>query len=214
MAILLGPKSDHSQEKTVPLVPLREGVVFPHTEVVLTFGRPKSNAGIEAAFRTDRLVVFVTQKNPEAGEPKPEELYTIGTLCSVERILKTNGEINALVKGISRVRIISIAANEPFLIAKVATIAEVIEESDEVTALAKHIINNFKQAVNIGKSVDFLVFMRLMGGVSTSELVDQVAANLDVSTPEKQELLEILEVKKTATAGFRSSEPGVKNIGN
>ncbi|MEK7622847.1 MAG: endopeptidase La [Patescibacteria group bacterium] len=196
MAILLGPKSDHSQEKTVPLVPLREGVVFPHTEVVLTFGRPKSNAGIEAAFRTDRLVVFVTQKNPEAGEPKPEELYTIGTLCSVERILKTNGEINALVKGISRVRIISIAANEPFLIAKVATIAEVIEESDEVTALAKHIINNFKQAVNIGKSVDFLVFMRLMGGVSTSELVDQVAANLDVSTPEKQELLEILEVKR------------------
>lgn len=183
-------------QKTVPLVPLRDGVVFPHTEAVLTFGRPKSNAGVEAAFRSDRLIVFVTQKDPHLTEPKFDDIYSIGTLCSVERILKTNGEINALVKGVSRVKIVSLAASEPFLVAKVQEISEIIEESDEVTALIKHITNNFKQAVNIGKSVDFLVFMRLMGGVTSSELADQVATNLDISTPEKQELLETLEVKK------------------
>ncbi|MDZ7586857.1 MAG: LON peptidase substrate-binding domain-containing protein, partial [Patescibacteria group bacterium] len=86
-------------EKTLPLVTLREGVVFPHTEAVLTFGRPQSSAGIEAAFRTDRLIVFVTQKSPDIAEPSLKDIYSIGTLCSIERILKTNGDINALVKG-------------------------------------------------------------------------------------------------------------------
>src|SRR5512138_2731528 len=104
MAILLGPQSKRI-ERTVPLVPLRDGVVFPHTEAVLTFGRPKSNAGVEAAFRTDRMIVFVSQKNPDKADPKLEDIYTVGTLCSIERVLKTDGEINALVKGMNRVKI-------------------------------------------------------------------------------------------------------------
>lgn len=183
-------------EKTLPLVTLREGVVFPHTEAVLTFGRPQSNAGIEAAFQTDRLIVFVTQKNSKVIEPSLEDIYSVGTLCSIERILKTNGEINALVKGLARVQIKNLTASHPFLIANVEELAEIIEESDEVTALTKHISNNFKHAVNIGKSVDFLMFMRTMSGVSPSEMADQVAASLDISTEKRQILLEVLEVKK------------------
>ena len=140
------------------MVPLRDGVVFPHTEAVLTFGRPKSNAGVEAAFRTDRLIVFVTQKNSQANEPGMNDIYTVGTLCSIERILKTDGEINALVKGMSRVKINQLTAQEPFLLAQVEELPETVEESDEMTALVKHVSNNFKTAVNIGKSVDFLMF--------------------------------------------------------
>lgn len=196
MAILLGPKQDKKTEKIIPLVPLREGVVFPHNEVVLTFGRPKSNASIEAAFRTDRLVVFVAQKNSDEAEPGLKDIYSVGTLCSLERILKTDGEINALVKGLVRVKIKEITANEPFLIAKVEELSEIKEESDEVSALIKNVGNNFKQVVNIGKSVDFLMFMRVMSGVSGSELADQVAANLDIAAAKKQTLLETLEVKK------------------
>ena len=163
--------------RTVPLVPLRDGVVFPHTEAVLTFGRPKSNAGVEASFRTDRLIVFVTQKNPLASEPTLNDIYTVGTLCSIERILKTNGEINALVRGMSRVKINQLTAQEPFLSAQVEELPETTEVSNEVTALVKLVSNNFKTAVNIGKSVDFLMFMRVMGGVSPSEFADQVATN-------------------------------------
>jgi len=196
MAILSGPKQIIKKEKTVPLVPLRDSIVFPHTEAVLTFGRPKSNAGVEAAFRSDRLIVFVTQKNPQTSQPKLDDIYSVGTLCSVERILKTNGEINALVKGITRVKIKDLITNQPFLIAKVKELHEIVEESDKISALKKHVTANFKQAVNIGKSVDFMVFMRLMGGVNISELADQVALNLDISVSEKQELLETLEVKK------------------
>src|SRR3989338_2211002 len=186
--------------RTVPLVPLRDGVVFPHTEAVLTFGRPKSNAGVEAAFRTDMLIVFVTQKNSQANEPGMNDIYGVGTLCSIERILKTDGEINALVKGTSRVKINQLTAQEPFLLAQVEELLETVEESDEMTALVKHVSNNFKTAVNIGKSVDFLMFMRVMGGVSASELADQVATNLDVDTPKKQLLLEETNVKKRLQA--------------
>lgn len=182
------------------MVPLRDGVVFPHTEAVLTFGRPKSNAGVEAAFRTDRLIVFVTQKNSQANEPGMNDIYGVGTLCSIERILKTDGEINALVKGMSRVKINQLTAQEPFLLAQVEELPETVEESDEMTALVKHVSNNFKTAVNIGKSVDFLMFMRVMGGVSASELADQVATNLDVDTPKKQLLLEETNVKKRLQA--------------
>src|SRR3989338_6922643 len=196
MAILLGPTQKSKPLRTLPLVPLREGVVFPHAEAVLIFGRPKSNAGIEAAFRSDRLVVFVTQKNPRISEPGFDDIYTVGTLCTIELILKTDGEINALVRGMSRVKIRSLEAKEPFLVAKVEELAETIEESDEMSALEKHVLHSFKKAVNIGKSVDFMMFMRVMGGVSTSELADQVATNLDVTTPQKQDLLEVLDVKK------------------
>ncbi|OIN89976.1 endopeptidase La [Candidatus Beckwithbacteria bacterium CG1_02_47_37] len=199
MAILLGSRAKNILH-TVPLVPLREGVVFPHTEAVLTFGRPKSNAGVEAAFRVDRLIVFVTQKNSQANEPGIDDIYTIGTLCSIERILKTDGEINALVKGMSRVKINQMTAREPFLLAQVEELPETTEVSDEMTALTKLVSNSFKTAVNLGKSVDFLMFMRVMGGVSASELADQVSTNLDVETAKKQALLEEISVKKRLQA--------------
>jgi len=214
MTILLGPYQKSRSEKTVPLVPLREGVVFPHTEAVLTFGRPRSNAGVEAAFRSDRLIVFVAQKNPKVSEPKLSDIYSIGTLCTIERILKTDGEVNALVKGRARVRVKEMTASEPFLIANVQEIPEIVEESDEVSALVKHVTDNFKKATQIGKSVDFLVFMRVMSGVSATELADQVATNLDLATPKKQILLETREVKKRlqAVSDYLSQELKILEI--
>ncbi len=196
MAILLGPKQTSRRVKTLPLVPLREGVVFPHTEAVLTFGRPKSNAGIEAAFKTDRMIVFVTQKDPKVSTPAFKDIYKLGTLCTIERIYKTNGEINALVRGVARVKINDLVAEKPFLVARVQEVPERIEKSDQVTALTKHVASNFKKAINLGKSVDFLMFMRVMGGVTPSEMADQIATNLDLVTPKKQALLEVLDVKK------------------
>ncbi len=199
MSILLRPNLVKKQQKVLPLVPLREGVVFPHTEAVLTFGRPKSNAGIEAAFKNDRLIVFVTQKDAKVSEPELKDLYGVGTLCSLERIYKTNGEVNALVKGISRVKINSLTTSQSFLLATVEKLPEIIEKSHQVTALTNHVSKEFKKAVNTGKSVDFLMFMRVMSGVTPSEMADQVASHLDLKTEKKQDLLETLEVKKRLT---------------
>src|SRR3989337_3775039 len=93
---------DNSKIKTLPIIPIRDGVVFPNTEIVLTFGRPRSLAAIEASNASDRLVVLVMQKTPHLHDPQTTDLYTIGTVARIDRLLKTDGEINALVTGLYR----------------------------------------------------------------------------------------------------------------
>lgn len=194
MAILLGSTQE---KKGVPLVPIRDGVVFPHTETVLTFGRPKSVTALEYAFSHDRLIVFSLQKDMQANEPKSEEIHTFGTICQIERMIKdeTNGNINALVKGIDRVEIQGFDAVEPFFLVKITQVSEIKEESDEMTALVKHVTQLFRQAANFGKQIDFLTFMNIVSGLTAGELADQVASILDIKPSQKQELLEMVNVK-------------------
>jgi ATP-dependent Lon protease len=183
------------EEKIFPVIALREGVVMPHTEPVLTFGRPKSNAGIEAALRADKQVIFVAQKNP-GDNPRREDLYDIGTLCIIEQVSPMGNELLALVKGISRVKIGPLSTNDPFMAATVEILPEIIEENDRTVALARQLVGEFKKSFNLGKSVEFPVFMKLMSGVSSAELADQVANSLELKTENKQEILEMLSVEK------------------
>lgn len=192
MPILLSPL----KEKNLPVVPLRDGVVFPGTEAVLTFGREKSLSAIEAAFSKDKNVVIVMQKNPTVSDPGPGDLYTIGTICQIDRMLKTENEINALVKGISRVKIISYEQNDAFLVAKVTEQPDQSSVGPEIVALTNHILNQLRYAVNLGKNVDFLAFMNIMSKNDPGSLSNQVASILDVKPPQKQSLLEILNVKQ------------------
>ena len=181
--------------KTLPIIPIRDGVVFPNTEIVLTFGRPRSLAAIEASNSTDRNVVLVMQKTPHLHEPAPSDLFTIGTIARIERLLKTDGEINALVKGIKRVEILSYESTDPYFVAKVVDVADEQGAADEVTALVNHITAELKRAVNMGKSVDFLSFMNIMSGLTPGEFANHVAAVLDIKPAEKQLLLETRNVK-------------------
>lgn len=185
-----------NQEKLLPIVPIRDGVVFPNTEIVLTFGRPKSLSAIEAAnLATDRLVVLVMQKNPHIHEPHPNDLHNIGTLARIERLLKTDGEINALVRGINRVEVTHYESTEPYFVGKVVGKPDSVETSDEITALCNHLTAELKKAVNIGKSIDFLSFMNIMSGLTPAELSNHIASILDIKPLEKQALLEMLNVK-------------------
>lgn len=183
----------NSPSKIYPVIALREGVVFPHTEPVLTFGRSKSNAALQAAFAGDREVIFVAQRDPVA-DPSPKELYEIGTLCLVEQVLPAGNELLALVKGISRVRLGPLVSSGPFFTAIAETLPESQVQNDTQVALSKQIISEYKKSFDLGKSMDFLVFMRLMAGVPASELSDQVANSLEINTAGKQELLETLSV--------------------
>ena len=192
MAILI---NNSDKQKIFPVVPIRDGTIFPHTDIVLTFGRPKSIAAIESAFNGDKTVCFVMQKDAKINEPQSEDLYEIGTLGQIDRMLKTEGEINALVKGLTRTRIIKYEASDPFLLARVEELPEEFVVSDETTALVNHLTSEYRRAVNLGKSVDFLVFMNIMSGLSPSSLADQVASTLDIKSDEKQALLEEINVK-------------------
>lgn len=191
--------ADKNTFKVLPIIPIRDGVVFPNTEMVLTFGRPRSIAAVEASNATDRLMVLVMQKSPHLHDPMPNDLFTVGTIARVERILKTDGEINALVKGIVRVDILSYEAKDPYFLGKVLESPDEMVQTDEITALINHITTELKKAVNYGKSVDFLSFMNIMSGLVSSEFANHVAAVLDLKPAEKQLLLETRNVKDRLT---------------
>ena len=180
----------------VPVVAIREGVVFPSTETVLTFGRQKSIVAINEAMRGDKRVVLLSQRKDTVQDPAGSELYTIGTLSLVDRTLKNERELNALVRGLSRVRVIKLDESGPYLRALITDIHDIIEDTPNMEALTKHILGEFKRAVNLGKSVEFLNFMKLMSGAGPSELADQIASTLELSNAKKQELLETAEVKR------------------
>lgn len=182
-------------EKIVPIIPIRDGIIFPSTDSVLTFGRPKSLAALESAFQQERIVCFALQKNSRLNDPGPEDLYSIGTLSRIERMIRTDGEINAQVKGLSRVKILSYERHDSYFLAKVVEIPEVVEDSEEIKALCNHLTNEFRKAMNYGKSADFLLFMNIMSENSPSELSDLIASALDLKPVERQELLEMVDVK-------------------
>jgi len=181
-------------ERLVPLITIRDGVIFPGTDSVLTFGRPKSLAALESSFNNERVVCFVLQKNSKLNDPTPSDLYAVGTLARIERMVKAEGEINAQVKGLIRVKILSIEEHDAFLVARVVEIPEVIDNSPQTRALCNHLINQFRRAMNIGKSVDFLVFMNIMSQNSPMELANLIGSVLDIRPSERQMLLEISNV--------------------
>lgn len=192
MPILIGEKP----EKVLPLVPIREGVVFPHVEAVLSFGRNKSIAAIEAAHKADHQVVFFSQKSGRLDSPTKEDLYQVGVLATVERVLRSDKEVNAWVKTLSRVKLIDLEASEPFLVAKVVKLPPVIEVDSDLAALAGGLTKIFQEAFNLGKGVDAMSMMRLLGENTPDELADQIGFILEAKTAEKQQLLELPTVRE------------------
>jgi ATP-dependent Lon protease len=180
---------------TVPLIPVRDVVVYPTNEVVLTFGRKKSMNAVNAALTKDKLVALFTQRDSKDDDPSIVDLYEVGTLCTVERTLKTDGELNALVRGIARIKLIRVESDSPVQMIEVEELLETEHVTVELEAMARHLTTQFREAVNLGKSVEFTNFMRLMSGVSISELSDQIAATLNVGLGERQQILEILDLQ-------------------
>ncbi len=183
-------------EKIIPIIPIRDGIIFPNTDSVLTFGRPKSLAALESSFSQERIVGFVLQKNAKLNEPNPQDLYNVGTLSHIERMIKSDGEINAQVKGLSRIAILEYVEEYPYPMARVQEIEDIFQDTPEIKALTNHLTNEFKRAINLGKFVDFLVFMNVMSENTPSVLADLVASVLELKPSEKQLILEELDVRK------------------
>lgn len=183
-------------EQTLPVVPIRDGIVFPGAEMILTFGRQRSVLAIEAAQKSSKKVILVMQRNPNINDPTPSDLHSTGSIAEIVQMMKNEGEINALVRGISKVEVTSYETTDPFYIARAVQLTEELEESDEVKALVNHLVSDLRRAVNLGKSMDFLTFMNIMSGLGSLELSYQVAGILDLKPTERQELLELKNVRK------------------
>jgi len=194
-AVAVTDQTLQPERLTLPVVPIREGVLFPSTESVLTFGRIISVEAVHEAKRTQNLVVLLSQRESNIDIPTQEQMYEVGTLAIVERTLSTEGQLNALVRGIGRVRVIKFTSSRPFITAEVEKLQDIIVEDEETKAMSAHLQKEFKRAVQMGKPVEFLNFMKLMSGIHDGELVDQIASTLNLETEEKQDILATLNIK-------------------
>lgn len=185
-----------SQQSKYPLVAVRDGIVFPKTENALVFGRQKSVEAINEALKHDKRIVLVMQKNPSLDDPKKEELHTIGVLASIEKIVHGDkGEINTLVKGLEKVKIIEYSKESPYFEVKVESVQDEVVSDEEIQAMLKHISAQIKRAINLGKTVDFIFLMNILNISSPQDFSYQVAVILDLKEHERQILLEETNLK-------------------
>jgi ATP-dependent Lon protease len=181
--------------RTVPIVAIRGSVVFPHTDSILSFGRPKSIDAVNASFQDDKIIAIFNQKDPNNTNPTISDLYEIGTIATVSQMMSTDDEVHAMIKGQARVHLDEILAEEPYFIGRVSEVVETEVKTDEVVALANQLLDSFKKAVNLGKGVEITTVMRILSGqIEPNELVDSVAFLLDIKVEDKQKLLEIFSV--------------------
>ena len=194
MVIILGNKVSNP---SYPVIAVRDGIVFPKTENVLVFGRSKSIATINEALKRDKKMVLIMQKNVNEEDPKKENLLTIGVLVSIEKtIIGEKGEVNAMVKGIEKIKILEFTKEVPYFEAKVEKIEEVAEMGDEINAMVKYISQQMKNAINHGKAVDFVFLMNILNVSTPVDFSYQIAAVLEPKEDERQKLLEESDLKK------------------
>lgn len=183
-------EKEGKQTRQIPIVAIRDSVVFPYTDVVLSFGRKKSVVAVNTAFQNDRVIGIFTQKDARTPNPGQEDIYQVGTIATITQMMSTEGEIHAVIRGQARVRLVEVVSNNPYLVAEVEELPVPKQTSPEVAALANKLTSQFKKSVNLGKQAEIMTVMRLVSGkVNPRELVDQVASLLDISTSKKQKLL-------------------------
>jgi ATP-dependent Lon protease len=194
MVFLLGNKE---QTANYPVIAVRDGIVFPKTENVLVFGRTKSIATINETLKRDKKMVLIMQKNVNEEDPKKDDLLAIGVLVSIEKtIIGEKGEVNAMVKGIEKVKIVEYIREVPYFEAKVEKVVEVVETGDEINAMVKYISQQMKKAINHGKAVDFVFLMNILNVSTPVDFSYQIAAVLELKEEERQKLLEESDLKK------------------
>ena len=179
----------------LPLLPLRDVVVFPHMVIPLFVGRPKSIKALEAAMEEGKNVVLVAQKSAANDEPTPEDLYGVGTVASILQMLKLpDGTVKVLVEGVHRARINHVLNVKENYEADVSPIPQEEGDNNEVEAMRRSLFAQFDQYVKLNKKIPPEVLTSLSGIESASRLSDTIAAHLPLKLEQKQQILENFDV--------------------
>ena len=176
----------------LPVLPLRDIVVFPHMIVPLFVGREKSVRALEAVMRDDKQILLVAQKNAAQDDPEAEDLYTVGTVSTVLQLLKLpDGTVKVLVEGGKRAQITGFKETKTHFEAYAAPLEEQPAEPPETEALARTVVGQFEQYIKLNKKIAPEVLVSINQIEDPAKLADTVASHLSLKIPEKQELLEI-----------------------
>jgi len=180
----------------LPVLLLRDVVIFPYMIAPLYVGREKSKAAIDYSLSTNRMVLLLTQKDMEIEEPKGEDVYEVGTVSLIMRMLKLpDGRIRILAQGLVRAKIETFEDKGPFIQAKVAVLQEPepVEKNLELEAIIRNVRAGLEKATSLGKSIQPEILVIAANLDDPGRLADLAASNLELKVKEAQEALEIVD---------------------
>ena len=191
-------QSQHNpaETRTLPMLPLRDVVVYPHMVLPLFVGRPKSIAALDAAIEQDGPVFLLAQKNPANEDPGTDDLHTIGTLANILQVLKLpDGTVKVLVEGMQRARALDVNDGGDYFQAEIEVLAaEENTDGHDYEALRRTLLAQFDQFIKLNKKIPGEVAGTIHGITDHSRLVDTIAAHLQLKLEQRQEILEITDV--------------------
>ena len=182
---------------TLPLLPLRDVVVFPHMVIPLFVGRPKSIKALEAAMEAGRQIMLVAQRAAGKDEPKPDDMFEVGCVSSILQMLKLpDGTVKVLVEGIQRANTHGISDNGEHFVAEVTPVPPEADTKPEIEALRRAVTQQFDQYVKLNKKIPPEILTSIAGIDDAGRLADTIAAHLPLKLENKQSVLDLFAVDK------------------
>ncbi len=177
------------------ILPLRNSVFFPALVIPITVGRPASKALIDHASQTQELIGLIAQRDPRTDDPEPEDLYEIGTAARIIRVIKSGDHYNVIIQGVSRFKLGAVVQKQPYLLANVQPAVTDKGDPVEVKALARNLKIVAKDVVKHMSELPAEASVMLENMTEPGQLCDVIAANLEMTIAEKQEILETTSLK-------------------
>ncbi|GER08387.1 hypothetical protein JCM17843_26970 [Kordiimonadales bacterium JCM 17843] len=202
-------------DKTYPVLPLRDIVVFPHMIVPLFVGREKSVRALEEVMKDDRPILLVSQKNAGEDDPTADDIYEMGTLANVLQLLRLpDGTVKVLVEGSGRARITEFVENDDFFEASIVDVEEETGADKELQALQRSVLAQFELYVKLNKKIAPEVLVSANQIDDPSKLADTVASHLALKISDKQDLLSTIKVTERLEKvfSFMEGEIGVLQV--
>lgn len=191
--------SNESEKKLpgVPVLPLRDVVVYPYMVVPLFVGRERSIKALEVAMAADKQILVATQKSAADDQPAEQEIYHIGTLATVLQLLKLpDGTVKVLIEGVRRAKIARFLKNQEYFLADVELIDDINLESREIEILIRSLKSQFEQYVKLNRKIPTEILASVLAIEDGGRLSDTIAAHLSLKLEEKQKILEIIDLSK------------------
>ncbi len=185
---------DKTDSKRLPMMPIRDVVIFPFMMTPFVVGRESSVRALEEALLGDKKIFLATQHDASVDEPRPDEIYSVGTVANIVQSLKQpDGNIKVLVEGVERGKVISVSEEEGYFRAVVRTTSYKLEQGSQLEALTGRVTTLFEQYVKLSQNLNYETMIAAIRVDDPGKLADTVGANLQLTIEEKQELLEIFD---------------------
>ncbi len=185
---------DKSDTKRLPMMPIRDVVIFPYMMTPFVVGRESSVRALDEALAGDKKIFLATQHDASVDEPRPDEIYGVGTVANIVQSLKLpDGNIKVLVEGVERGKVVSVSEDEGYFRAVVKTFSFKVESGPQLEALTGRVTQLFEQYVKLSQNLNYETMIAAIRVDEPSKLADTVGANLQLTIEEKQELLEIFD---------------------